>query len=96
LKYYHEELGTAVVSAIFAERDRRTCISSLGLLETQSAFAMKVRSGVLTREGAGLQRARLMLDIAAGDIEVYSVAEEHCDGRAADRAARFHAAPESA
>jgi hypothetical protein len=77
VKYYHVEAGTPAVSEIFAEPDRKIRISTLGLLETQSAFAMKVRSGALTRDGAGLQRARLMLDIAAGDIEVYSVAEEH-------------------
>ena len=38
---------------------------------------MKVRSGVLDRRAAGMQRARFMLDIAAGDIEVYSVTEDH-------------------
>jgi hypothetical protein len=77
VKYYHVEVGTLVVSKIFAERERRIRISSLGVLETQSAFAMKVRSGTLAREGAGLQRARLMLDISAGEIEVFSVSEDH-------------------
>ena len=38
---------------------------------------MKVRSGVLDAKGAGLQRARLMLDIAAGGIEVYSLTDRH-------------------
>ncbi|MGH9785013.1 MAG: type II toxin-antitoxin system VapC family toxin [Terriglobia bacterium] len=77
VKYYHVEVGTPAVSGIFAERDRKIRISSLGLLEIQSAFAMKVRSGALARHGAGLQRARLMLDVAAGDIEVFGVAEDH-------------------
>src|SRR5688572_25632070 len=45
-------------------------MSSLGLLEIQSTFAMKVRSGVLDRTAAATQRARLMLDIASGDVEV--------------------------
>ena len=49
----------------------------MGLLEIQSAFAMKVRSGVLDRKAAGLQRARLMLDIASGAIEVYGVTDDH-------------------
>jgi predicted nucleic acid-binding protein len=43
----------------------------------QSALAMKIRAGALTPEAAGIQRARLMLDIAAGDIEVYGVTEDH-------------------
>jgi len=77
VKYYHAEVGTPQVSAIFAERGRKIRISSLGLLEIQSTFAMKVRSAVLDRKAPGAQRARLMLDIAADDIEVYSVTEEH-------------------
>ncbi len=77
VKYYHTEAGTTTVSAIFAERDRKLRISSLGLLEIQSSFAMKVRSGALERAAAGIQRARLMLDIAAGDIEVYGVTDDH-------------------
>jgi predicted nucleic acid-binding protein len=77
VKYYHTEAGTPKVSAIFVEPQRTIRISSLGFLEIQSAFAMKVRSGVLDRRAAGMQRARFMLDIAAGDIEVYSVTEDH-------------------
>jgi len=77
VKYYHTETGTAAVSAIFAEPGRKVRVSGLGFLEIQSAFAMKVRSGILDRKAAGMQRARLMLDIAAGDIEVYSVTEDH-------------------
>jgi len=38
---------------------------------------MKVRSGVLDRRSAGMQRARLLLDIAAADIEVYTITEYH-------------------
>ena len=65
------------MSAIFVEPDRRLRISSLGFVEIQSAFAMKVRSGALERKAAGIQRARLMLDVAAGDIEVYKVTDDH-------------------
>lgn len=77
VKYYHTEEGTPAVSSLFAEPSRTVLISSLGFLEMQSAIAMKVRSGALERESAGLLRGRLMLDIAAGTIEVYSVAEDH-------------------
>ena len=62
---------------MFAEPDRKIRISTLGLLELQSSLAMKVRSGVIDQTVAGIQRARLMLDIAAGDIEVYSVSPDH-------------------
>lgn len=77
VKYYHAESGTLAVAAIFAQPGRRVLISSLGFVEIQSAFALKVRTGVLDRKGAGLQRLRLLLDVAAGDIEVFSITEDH-------------------
>jgi hypothetical protein len=77
VKYYHTEAGSPKVISIFAEPDRRIRISSLGLLELHSAFAMKVRSGVLDRRSVGMHRARLLLDVAAGDIEVYGITEDH-------------------
>ena len=67
-KYYHAELGTERVLKIFAEPDRKIAISSLGFVEIQAAFAVKVRSGALKQSGAGMQRARLMLDVAAGTL----------------------------
>ena len=77
MKYYHREAGTAAVESIFGETGRNIRISSLGFLEIQSAFAMKVRSGVLSRDGAGIQRGRLLVDVAAGDIEVYKITDLH-------------------
>lgn len=77
VKFYHAEAGTPEVSAIFDEPGRSVRISSVGLLEIQSAFAMKVRAGVLDRTAAGEQRARLLLDIASDDIEVFTVTEDH-------------------
>jgi predicted nucleic acid-binding protein len=77
VKYYHQEAGTAAVSKIFAEPARRIQISSLGLVETQSAFATKVRTGTLSQSAAGTLRARLMLDIAAGDVEVLRLTPDH-------------------
>lgn len=79
VKFYHAEAGTQRVADAFAEADRKIRISILGFLETQSAFAMKVRTGGLVRTAAGVQRARLMLDIAAGEIEVLVLTPEHID-----------------
>ena len=76
-KYYHTEIGSLRVAAIFAEPGREIRVSSLGVLETQAAFAMKVRSGELTREAAGSQRGMMMLDIAAGMIAVYGLRGDH-------------------
>src|SRR5262249_1583328 len=52
-------------------------ISSLRFLELQSAFALKVRSGGFDLKSAGIQRARFLLDIAAGDVELYSLTVDH-------------------
>lgn len=70
VKYYHSEPGTAEVSRIFAQPDRNIAISSIGFIEIKSAFAIKVRSGTPDPKNAGMQRARLMLDVAAGDLDV--------------------------
>ena len=77
VKQYHFEPGTRRVAGIFSEPGSSIRISSIGLLEMQSAFAMKVRTGVIDQRLAGMQRARLMLDIASGAIEVYSVTSDH-------------------
>ena len=76
-KYYHAELGSQRVTAIFTEPNRQIRVSNLGVLETQSVFAMKVRIGELDRKAAGTQRAMMMLDIAAGTIEVHGLRPDH-------------------
>ena len=77
VKYYHAESGPSRVRSILEEPARQVRISTLGLVEAQSVFAMKVRSSQVTRDVAGLLRARLMLDIAAGSIEIYTLTEDH-------------------
>jgi predicted nucleic acid-binding protein len=77
LKYYHAENGTDRIVSIFAEPNRKVRISRLGLVEIQSALAMKVRSGVLSRSAAELQNRRLLLDVAEGLFEVYRITDEH-------------------
>jgi len=77
IRDYHEEVGSSAVLEIFAEQGRKIHISTLGLLETQAAFAMKVRTGVIERQSAGALRARLMLDIAATEIDVLLLTREH-------------------
>ena len=76
-KYYHQERGSSTVEAIFNQPGRVVRLSNLGVPETESAFAMKVRSGQLSRLAAGAQRAKMMLDIAASVIEVVQLQPEH-------------------
>ena len=76
-KRYHPEIGSERVMTIFAELQKEIRISQLSFLEVQSVFAMKVRSGFLDRKDAGMQRARFLVDVAAGDIEVVRVTTSH-------------------
>jgi hypothetical protein len=76
-KYYHPELGTERVASIMTQSDRKVLISKLGFIEIQSVLAIKVRSGQISRDEAGVQRARLMADVAAGLIEVWSMSPDH-------------------
>ena len=57
--------------------DRRVLISNLSFIEIQSVLAIKVRSGQISQDEASLQRARLMVDVAAGLIEVWSMSPDH-------------------
>ena len=77
VKYYHSEPGTSLVSAIFAEPGVKIRVSCLGLVEVQSALAVKVRSGTLGKAAAEIQRERLLLDVARSAPEVYKVTDHH-------------------
>jgi hypothetical protein len=77
VRYYHIERGTERVSAIFAEPDRKIRISRPGLVEVQSALAMKVRSGALDQAADMLLRQRLLVDVADSTLEVFRITEEH-------------------
>jgi hypothetical protein len=71
----HPEIGTAKVTSIVAEPGCEVRISRLSFVEVQSVFAIKVRSGFIGRTDAGQQRARLVVDVAAGAIEVCALGE---------------------
>lgn len=57
-------------------------ISVLGFVEAQAAFAAKVRSREVSKEAAGLLRSRLLLDIAAGHLNVIALTRDHFEGAA--------------
>lgn len=77
VKYYHVENGTTEVARIISQPGNEIRVSILGIVETQSAFAMKVRAGVLDRQAALALRARLMLDIAAGVLRPHALTNDH-------------------
>lgn len=63
-KYYHPEIGSERVSAIVQDTTSINQISNLAILETQSAFAMKVRTGVLDRADAAVAMDKVFRDLA--------------------------------
>jgi PIN domain nuclease of toxin-antitoxin system len=47
-KHYHQEVGSTRVDQILADQGSRHFISRLTVVEIQSVFAKKVRTGVLS------------------------------------------------
>src|SRR5580704_11232828 len=77
VKRYHNEDGTEQVRAIFISAENLVRISTLGAVEIHSAFAIKVRSGQLTRAAAQILTEGALADLASGRIKPYSVTSRH-------------------
>ncbi len=76
-KRYHLEDGSDRIASIFQQPDSTFQVSNLGILETQSAFAMKVRTGQITEAKAISLRARVLADVAAGIVELTTFEPMH-------------------
>jgi len=74
-KQYHQEAGSAKVTAIFQEPERRIIVSQLTVVEIRSMLAGKVRSGTLKPMEARGVVDRFKADIASGTIEVFALNE---------------------
>jgi hypothetical protein len=68
VKYYHPEEGTGAVTQFVQERNGRHYISRLGIVESQHAFAIKLRTGEITETDFVSLRQRLLRDIAQGQL----------------------------
>ena len=77
VKRYHPETGSLKVETIFREPNCRIIISRLTVVELQSAFALKVRTGKLNERSLALLRSRALDDVATGAITVVSVKDAH-------------------
>jgi uncharacterized protein len=77
VKLYHPELGSSRVEAIFREEDRRIVTSRLTVVELQSAFALKVRTGQLSADASGSLGLRFLQDVATGALNVIAVRDLH-------------------
>ena len=78
-KFYHPEVGSARVTAIVQDPASVLQISNLAILETQSAFAMKVRTAVLDQAHAEAAMDKVFKDLAAGLFFAVKLDESHVD-----------------
>jgi uncharacterized protein len=63
-KLYHEEIGSEYVESILNRPGSKAIVSQLSLVEMESVFAIKVRTGALDESGRSLALRRLRADIA--------------------------------
>jgi predicted nucleic acid-binding protein len=76
-KRYHAELGTDTVNQRIAEAGFVPIISRLSLVEMQSVFAGKVRTGVIATVEFELLRRRFLTDVCRRVVRVARIAGFH-------------------
>ena len=78
-RHYHSEPGSHRVDQVLADSSATQYVSWLTVLETQSAFALKVRTGEITESNLVALRSRLFADIAQQRLLVVRVLRWHYD-----------------
>jgi len=73
VKLYHFEAGTTVVDALVTGAGNRINISRLAHAELISAFAIKVRTQVISRDDADIFSQQFRSDIADARLEVFRI-----------------------
>lgn len=76
-KLYRLEVGSDVVDRLHSERGSQHLISRLAIVEMESVFASKVRTGEIGRTAALIARRRLEADLGCGRLLVAAVHDEH-------------------
>src|SRR5947209_2015343 len=85
-KHYHLEVGTPRVDQLLAAPAARHYISRLTLVEIQSVFAKKVRTGVLSLSDFQVLCRRFHADVRRRTLHVVRITAVHFD--AAERLIR--------
>jgi predicted nucleic acid-binding protein len=88
-KLYHWEVGSERMEALIEAPDARLIISQLSLVEIESVFATKVRTGVIDKAALAQLRGRFYADLSRGRFEVVLLARRHFQG--AESLVRTHA-----
>ena len=89
VKRYRPEQGTDRIDTLFAEPASAVLISRLGIVETISGLALKVRIGELLHSDYAVARKKFLGDIADGTIKTVRLLVAHY--RHAERLVDLHA-----
>ena len=76
-KLYHPEIGSERMESLAGAPNTRLIISQLSLIEIQSVFATKVRTGVIGKTALDQLRGLFFSDLAKGHLEVVLLARRH-------------------
>jgi predicted nucleic acid-binding protein len=76
-KVYRKEIGSDFLDRLFAEPGSQNMISRLAIVEMESVFALKVRTGEIDRQSAAIARRRLDADLGQRRLLVAAVNDEH-------------------
>jgi predicted nucleic acid-binding protein len=76
-KVYRREIGSEFVDRLLSERGSEHIISRLTIVEMESAFALKVRTGEIDRQAVLIARRRLEADLGRRRLLVAAVNDEH-------------------
>lgn len=79
-KLYHWEVGSERMEALMQSSDSRLIISQLSLVEIESVFATKVRTGELDKTALAQLRGLFYADLARGRFEVVLLGRGHFQG----------------
>jgi hypothetical protein len=77
VKRYRTEQGTDVVDGLFAEPRSIVVISRLGIVETVSALALKMRVGELSPEDYAISRRKFLGEVGHGNFNIVRLLVAH-------------------
>ena len=77
VKYYRREEGSDFVERLFTTVADHRVISRLAMVEIESAFATRVRTGEIDRDTAFVARRRLESDLGRGHLRMAAVSDQH-------------------
>jgi predicted nucleic acid-binding protein len=88
-KLYHPEIGSDRMEALVQRPSTGLIIAQLSLVEIQSVFAIKVRTGTITEAELDLLRGLFFSDLVKGRFEVAFINRRHFES--AEALIKIHA-----